>query len=116
MPEANDTSPNAAKAGDQTRAALIKAGIKLFGTKGFEATSTREIAAAADVAEGTIYRHFADKTELFRAVFAEQQVWLDRNVQGVPTFVFNDKYMVTGAQEAETFKRLFDKLATEQAA
>ncbi len=48
-----------------------------------------------------------------QAVRAGQQLWLDRHVQGVPTFAFNDKYLVTGAQEAETFSRLISKLVAD---
>ncbi|MEH6589631.1 MAG: DsbA family oxidoreductase [Halioglobus sp.] len=39
-------------------------------------------------------------------VRAEQSVWLDREVHAVPTFVFNEQYMVPGAQDAETFVRI----------
>lgn len=44
------------------------------------------------------------------AVRTEQQVWLDREVHAVPAFIFNDQYMVPGAQEAETFVRVLDKI------
>ena len=56
--------PNASKAGDQTRAALLMAGIRLFGTKGFDATSTREIAAVADANIASIAYHFGGKDGL----------------------------------------------------
>ncbi|MDF1607845.1 CerR family C-terminal domain-containing protein [Hoeflea sp. YIM 152468] len=52
------------KPGDQTRTALLMAGIKLFGTKGFEATSTREIAAAAQANIASIAYHFGGKEGL----------------------------------------------------
>lgn len=45
------------------------------------------------------------------AVREEQQHWRDRDVYAVPTFVFNDRFQVPGAQEAETFMRVLDKLA-----
>jgi AcrR family transcriptional regulator len=38
--------------------ALMMAALHLFAAKGFEATSTREIAAAAGCAEGLIHRYF----------------------------------------------------------
>jgi predicted DsbA family dithiol-disulfide isomerase len=43
-------------------------------------------------------------------VRSEQQLWLDRDVHAVPAFVFNEQYMVPGAQEAETFVRVLKKL------
>jgi predicted DsbA family dithiol-disulfide isomerase len=49
-------------------------------------------------------------------VRSEQQLWLERDVHAVPTFVFNNKFMVPGAQEAEIFIRVLDKLAASEAA
>jgi predicted DsbA family dithiol-disulfide isomerase len=40
----------------------------------------------------------------------EQQLWLDREVHAVPTFFFQQRYMVPGAQEAEAFVRLLQKI------
>jgi predicted DsbA family dithiol-disulfide isomerase len=40
----------------------------------------------------------------------EQQQWLDREVHAVPTFVFQQQYIVPGAQEAEAFVRLLQKI------
>jgi AcrR family transcriptional regulator len=49
---------------DQTRAALIRAALKLFGSQGFEGTSTREIAALAKANIGSIAYHFGGKEGL----------------------------------------------------
>jgi len=43
-------------------------------------------------------------------VRAAQREWLDRNVHAVPAFSFNEGYPVPGAQEAETFVRILNKL------
>lgn len=32
-------------------------------------------------------------------------------ISGVPSFIFNDKYLISGAQPAETFKQVFEQLA-----
>lgn len=45
-------------------------------------------------------------------VRAEQRTWLERGIQAVPTFVFNNQYQVAGAQEAATFTRVFSALKT----
>jgi AcrR family transcriptional regulator len=55
----------------QTRAALVTAGRRLFGTKGFAATSVEDIARAARVTTGALYHHFPTKAAVFEAVFAE---------------------------------------------
>ncbi|MFQ0812488.1 TetR family transcriptional regulator [Brucella anthropi] len=49
---------------DQTRAALIHAALQLFGAKGFDATSTREIAGLARANIGSIAYHFGNKEGL----------------------------------------------------
>src|SRR5690606_12166102 len=60
------TRPSAEKtsSAERTRAALIDAGLKLFGRKGFAATSTREIAAEARANIGSIAYHFGGKEQL----------------------------------------------------
>ncbi len=44
---------------------LLDAGMDLFISKGYEETSTREIAEQAGVSVGTFYSYFADKKALF---------------------------------------------------
>jgi AcrR family transcriptional regulator len=48
--------------------ALVMAGLSLFGRQGFEGTSTREIAAAANANIGSIAYHFGGKDGLREAV------------------------------------------------
>src|ERR1700761_3308952 len=55
----------------QTRAALVSAGRRLFGTKGFPATSVEDIARAARVTTGALYHHFPTKAAVFEAVFEQ---------------------------------------------
>jgi AcrR family transcriptional regulator len=52
---------------EQTRQALIRAALNLFGAKGFDGTSTREIAAEANANIGSIAYHFGGKEGLRRA-------------------------------------------------
>ncbi|MET0701325.1 MAG: TetR/AcrR family transcriptional regulator [Mycobacterium sp.] len=54
-----------------TRAVLTSAARKLFATNGFSDVSTQAIGAAAGVTRGALYHQFADKTELFAAVYEE---------------------------------------------
>jgi AcrR family transcriptional regulator len=44
----------------------------LFAKKGFRGTTTRDLASQADVNEAIIFRHFTNKTELYRAILEEK--------------------------------------------
>ena len=59
--------------------ALLMAGIRLFGAKGFEATSTREIAAEANANIASIAYHFGGKDGL-RLACAEA---VGKRIQGI---------------------------------
>lgn len=50
-----------------TRSAILQAARDLFAEKGYAATSTRDVAAAAGLTHGSVYHHFRTK----RALFAE---------------------------------------------
>lgn len=45
----------------RTQAALAEAGAELFASRGFDETTTNDIAEAADVSQRTLFRHFASK-------------------------------------------------------
>jgi AcrR family transcriptional regulator len=52
-----------------TRDALVAAGRALFGARGYGDVGTEEIVRSAGVSRGALYHQFADKAELFAAVF-----------------------------------------------
>jgi AcrR family transcriptional regulator len=55
----------------ETREALITAARPLFAVHGFADAALETIVRAAGVTRGALYHHFADKTELFAAVFEQ---------------------------------------------
>jgi TetR/AcrR family transcriptional regulator len=54
--------------GDERREQLIRVALGLFATKGFNGTTTKEIAQAAGVTEALIFRHFPTKEALYEAI------------------------------------------------
>jgi AcrR family transcriptional regulator len=67
-----------------THQALMDAALQVFVQRGFARATTREIAATAGVAEGTIYRHFADKHALFREVFLSALAGMGEELRRLP--------------------------------
>lgn len=55
------------RSGAQARARLREAALDLYAERGYDATTTAEIAARAGVTERTYFRHFADKREVLAA-------------------------------------------------
>ncbi len=56
---------------EATQARLLGAARSLFAERGFAHVGTEEIVRAAGVTRGALYHQFADKRDLFRAVFEE---------------------------------------------
>jgi TetR/AcrR family transcriptional regulator, transcriptional repressor of aconitase len=50
---------------DERRKAIVMAAVPLFARKGFAGTTTRELAEAANISEGLLFRHFPTKLHLY---------------------------------------------------
>ncbi|HYP01120.1 MAG TPA: TetR/AcrR family transcriptional regulator [Pyrinomonadaceae bacterium] len=55
-------------AGEDRRRQILGVAMRLFSQHGFRGTTTKEIAQAAGVSEAMVFRHFANKEELYRAI------------------------------------------------
>jgi AcrR family transcriptional regulator len=64
----NGGGPKRTRNRDAKKQALIQAALGLFAAKGYEVTTTREIAASAGCAEGLIHRYFEGKPGLLAAM------------------------------------------------
>lgn len=60
-----------AKTKAKTRGRILASARKLFQNKGFDATTTRDIAAGAKIATGTLFNYFSSKEALGMALVAE---------------------------------------------
>jgi TetR/AcrR family transcriptional regulator, regulator of cefoperazone and chloramphenicol sensitivity len=97
------------KPSDQTRSALVEAAIALFGEKGFDATSTRDIATRANANIGSISYHFGSKEGLHRAC-GEAIAERIRTVAGPA--LGPDVVMLATADARTALIALFRRLAT----
>jgi AcrR family transcriptional regulator len=73
------------KRGERTRAKLIEATLAVVADIGYARASTRAIAEAAGVAEGTLYRHFPDKAALFFAAALDASPAVLEWVEALPS-------------------------------
>lgn len=65
---------------EATRGALVLAGRRLFGERGFAAAPLDEVVRSAGVTKGALYHHFPSKEALFLAVFEDVEQELVRGV------------------------------------
>jgi AcrR family transcriptional regulator len=68
----NQSSPSET----ETKKRILQAAQKLFARSGYDGTTTRELATAAGVAEGTLFRHFVNKKAILVEVATEGWVEL----------------------------------------
>lgn len=50
-----------------------------------------------------------------KAVRAEEEVWMENGISGVPSMIFAEKYLVTGAQGADNYAKLIDRVRADAA-
>lgn len=75
---------------------IVEAAVKMFAEKGYSNTSTSEIAKAAGVAEGTIFRHYGTKDNLLLSIILPfikdslpsmaEGVFKEINIEQLPSF------------------------------
>jgi AcrR family transcriptional regulator len=70
MPRNSDTAPSKS---EETRSRILNAALELFREHGFEQTTMRQIATAADVAVGAAYYYFESKDALVMAFYERAQ-------------------------------------------
>src|SRR5215831_17013669 len=58
---------------NERRRQLIRGAVGLFSRHGFSGARTKDIASACGVSEAILFRHFATKEDLYRAILDDQQ-------------------------------------------
>lgn len=60
--------------------------------------------------DGAAARTMLLSEKLAAQVRSKQRVWIERGVHGVPAMLFEERYMVTGAQGVENYRKLLEQL------
>lgn len=60
---------------EATRSRILNAALRLFSARGYDGTTTKDLAAAASVAEGTLFRYFPNKKAILIEVATAG--WID---------------------------------------
>lgn len=91
--ETHQASPLTPKA-ERTREHILATALALFDSQGFNATSMRDIAAAAGCSLGLAYRYFARKEELVLALYARLQAEMEAQVLALPPAPLAERFDV----------------------
>jgi len=75
-----DKETRKAKRAERIRSEIMDAAINVIGKKGYRGATTKEIAAVAGMAEGTLYNYFKNKNDIIMTI-AEAYVSKKRDVQ-----------------------------------
>jgi AcrR family transcriptional regulator len=89
-------------AAEDRRLQILQVAVSLFSQRGFVGTTTKEIAQAAGVSEAMVFRHFANKQELYSAI-------LDHKACSGDTM--NPEELVAEALQEKDDRAVFERLA-----
>jgi len=97
------TTPNASRmAAEDRRLQILQVAVSLFSQRGFVGTTTKEIAQAAGVSEAMVFRHFANKQELYSAILDHKACSGDS---------MNPEALVADALQEKDDRAVFERLA-----
>jgi AcrR family transcriptional regulator len=89
-------------AAEERRLQILQVAVSLFSQRGFVGTTTKEIAQAAGVSEAMVFRHFANKQELYSAILDHKACSGDS---------MNPEAMVAEALQEKDDRAVFERLA-----
>jgi len=85
--------PGATPQGEETRRTLYRVAIGLFAARGYEETTLREIAAAAGVSPGLLYRYFPSKRAVVLALYDELSREFEERARRLPAGRWRDRFV-----------------------
>lgn len=86
-------NPDLTVKGQQTRQHILQTALALFTTQGYEATTMRDIAEAAECSPGLMYRYFAHKEELVIALYEHLAAESLDYAATIPVGTMADRYL-----------------------
>ncbi|MDQ1639963.1 MAG: hypothetical protein QOF62_3302 [Pyrinomonadaceae bacterium] len=89
-------------AAEDRRSQILRVAVSLFSQRGFGGTTTKEIAQAAGVSEAMVFRHFANKQELYSAILDHKACSGD---------AMNPEALVAEALKEKDDRAVFERLA-----
>src|SRR4051812_31549973 len=109
----NETPELTLKA-QRTRQHILDTALSLFVSQGYEATTMREIAAAAGCSLGLAYRYFARKEELILAVYRDMAAETGSQIAQLQAATIAERFhqlmvirLAQAVQYREPFRALF---------
>jgi AcrR family transcriptional regulator len=84
---------------ERQRMAIMDAAAGLFAQKGYQATTTKDIAGAVDIGESTLYGYFSSKKEVLQAILSRQAEMVDSQLGHL-----------TELEDTRSFEELVDRL------
>jgi AcrR family transcriptional regulator len=87
--------------GQETRQHILDTAIGLFARQGYETTTMRDIAAAADCSLGLAYRYFTRKEDLVLALYQDLAAQSEANAQALKSGLLADRFQQTMLHKLE---------------
>ena len=94
-PRGRGRPPGPTLQGIGTRHKLYGTAIDLIATKGYDKTTMRDVADAADVSVGLLYRYFPNKRAVVLALYDELSLEQQSRVTEMPRGLWRDRFLFT---------------------
>ncbi len=91
----DNTGTSALSKGSKTKVKILKTALKLFSSKGYKATTVRDIAGAMGMKQSALYNHFKNKDAILEALISEL-------TSSAIVHLFDDKDPQTAAKGGKT--------------